>query len=139
MTATDKLTQALIDLLDANKPHASITVHDGRSLEEVELPLLVVDCGSPEPHSLAMPGVNRIPVQVVLRVHAGDSGDTTVKAWLDTVEKLIYQPDVIRGYITASGNGLQCDMIQFSSSGTRWEERIFEAVFSGEALVVRLN
>lgn len=137
---TDKLTQALVDLLDANKPHASLTVTDARSLDDIELPTIAVDCGDPEPHSLAMPGVQRVPVSIVLRAHAGDDADRpTLKSWADSIEKLINQPETVRDYITASGNGLACHMIQFASGGTSWDQSVFEARFNGDAMTTRTS
>ena len=53
---TDKLTNALIAILEPVKPDASITVADARRLEEIDLPTIAVDVGDPEKHSLALPG-----------------------------------------------------------------------------------
>ena len=138
MTA-DKLSQSLYDLLDANKPDTSISVRHGRDSNEIEFPCLVVDCGEPQPHSLAMPGVNRIPVSIVLRCNFGDEGMSheVVSDWADSIEKLVNNPDVLKTYIGASGNGIQCDYIHLASGGSRWEDSTYECVFNGDALVVR--
>lgn len=140
MTTADRLSQALVDLLDANKPHASISVRDGRDSSDIDLPTIAVDCGDPEPHSLAMPGVNRIPVSVVLRMNFGDGVDRSgASSWGDSIEQLLNDPTVVATYITASGNGVRCDYCHIPSAGTRWVDSTFEMSFSGEALVVRTS
>lgn len=134
---SDKLTQALVDMLDANKPDPSITVADARSGEEIELPIISVDCSDPEPHSLAMPGVNKIQVAIIFRANLADKSRSVCRGWLDSIEQLINQPEIVRDYITASGNGIQCDYIHLPTFGTRWDESTFEAESRGESFVVR--
>ena len=84
---TDKLTNALIAILEPIKPDASITVVDARAMSGIDLPTIAVDVGDPERHSLAMPGIMKCPVDIALRCHSGD-GETraTLKTWADTIE-----------------------------------------------------
>jgi hypothetical protein len=135
---TDKLTAALMALFETNKPHESITVRDARSFSDVALPEIVVECEKPDIHSAALVGVNKTPVNIILRAHAGDSESrATLTTWARTIEFLIERPEILRDYITASGQGIRCDYVQFPSGGTGWDDKIFEATFSGEAWVVR--
>jgi hypothetical protein len=135
---TDKLTNALIAILDPVKPDASITVVDARNIAEIDLPTIAVDVGEPERHSLAIPGVMKCPVDITLRAHSGDGVTrATLKTWADTIEKAINGTSTIRDSITASGLGVQCDYFQMNGGSTRWEETTFEAVFTAEAWIVR--
>jgi hypothetical protein len=135
---TDKLTNALIAILDAGKPSASITVADARSLDGIELPTIAVDVADPERHSMAIPGVMKCPVSITLRAHSGeDATRANLTTWADAIEKLINSPTDIRDGITSSGLGIQCDFFKLDGGATRWEETTFEAVFSAEAWVVR--
>jgi hypothetical protein len=85
-----------------------------------------------------MPGVNRIPVAIVLRMNFGDGEDrTSATTWGDAIERLINDPAVLAQAITGQGFGLRCDYIQLMSADTRWDESTFEASFEGDALVVR--
>ncbi len=137
---TDKLTNALIAILEPIKPDASITVVDARAMSAIDLPTIAVDVGDPERHSLAIPGVMKCPVDIVLRCHSGD-GETraTLNTWADTIEKAINGPNVTRDAITNSGLGIQCDFFQLNGGSTRWEDTTFEAAFSAEAWVVRTS
>lgn len=137
---TDKLTNALIAILEPIKPDSSITVADARGLDAIDLPTIAVDVGEPERHSLAIPGVMKCAVEITLRAHSGDDADrATLKTWADTIEKAINGPDAIKAAITNSGLGIQCDFFQMNGGSTRWEETTFEAVFTAEAWIVRTS
>ena len=135
---TDKLTNALIAILDPIKPDASITVVDARAIADIDLPTIAVDVGDPERHSLAIPGVMKCQVEIALRAHPGD-GETraTLKAWADAIERNINGALNVASAISSSGLGLQCDYFQMDGGSTRWEETTFEAVFTAEAWIVR--
>ena len=137
---TDKLTNAMIAILEPIKPDASIAVVDARQLETIDLPTIAVAVDDPERHSLAMPGVQKCAVTITLRVHSGD-GDTraTVKTWADTIEKAINGTTSVRDAITSSGLGVQCDYFQMHGGSTSWEETTFEASFACEAWIVRTS
>ena len=137
---TDKLTNALIAILEPVKPDASITVVDARQLANIDLPTIAVDVGDTERHSLAMPGVQKCQVTITLRVHSGD-GDSraTLKTWADEIEKTLNSPTAIRDEVNASGLGVQCDFLHMGPGETSWDETIFEAAFSGEAWIVRTS
>ena len=137
---TDKLTNALIAILEPVKPDASITVVDARGIDEIDLPTIAVDVGDPERHSLAMPGVMKCSVEITLRAHTGD-GETraTLKTWADTIERAINGTTVVRDAISNSGLGLQCDYFQMDGGSTRWEDTTFEATFTAEAWIVRTS
>lgn len=135
---TDKLTNALVAILEAGKPSADITVADARTLDGIELPTIAVDIAEPERHSLAIPGVMKCPVSIVLRAHSGDDATrANLTTWADAIERLINNPSDIRDGITNSGLGIQCDFFKLDGGATRWEETTFEASFSAEAWVVR--
>jgi hypothetical protein len=135
---TDKLTNALIGIIDAIKPDADITVADGRGLADIDLPCIAISIEEPERHSLAIPGVMKCPLTITLRAHYGD-GETreTLTDWADAIEQAINLPSQIRDAITESGEGLQCDFFQTNGGSTQWEESTFEAAFTAEAWVVR--
>lgn len=137
---TDKLSNALVGIIEAVKPDASITVVDARAVDEIDLPTIAVDVAEPERHSLAIPGVMKCPVNVVLRAHSGD-GKTRdeLKDWADAIEKVLNGPETVRDAITNSGEGLLCHYFQIDGGSTRWEETTFEASFSAEAWVQRTN
>jgi hypothetical protein len=137
---TDKLTNALIAILDASKPDASITVVDARTLSEIDLPTIAVSVESAERHSLAIPGVMKCQVEITLRAHSGDDDDrATLTTWADEIEQLINAPDTIRDGITNSGLGLQCYLFKLDGGTTKWEETTFEAGFSAEGWIVRTS
>ena len=137
---TDKLTNALIAILEVAKPDASITVADARALAEIDLPTIAVDVADVERHSLALPGVMRCQIEITLRVHSGD-GDSraTLKTWADAIEQTLNGTAIVRDAITLSGLGIRCDYFQMDGGTTRWEETTFEAAFTCEALVTRTS
>lgn len=137
---TDKLTNALIAILDASKPDASITVADARSLDEVDLPTIAVSIGNPERHSLAVPGVMKCAVEITLRAHSGDDDDrATLTTWADEIEQLINGPDTIRDAISNSGLGLLCYLFKLDGGATEWDETTFQAQFTAESWIVRTS
>jgi hypothetical protein len=137
---TDKLTNALIALLDANNPDASITIADARALDGIELPTIAVSVGSPERHSLAIPGVIKCAVEITLRAHSGDDADReTLTTWADDIEQLINAPETIRDAISNSGLGLLCYLFKMDGGETSWEETTFEAKFTAECWIVRTS
>jgi len=137
---TDKLTNALIALLEPVKPDASIAVVDARAQADIDLPTIAVDVGEPERHLLAIPGVMKCPVEITLRAHSGDGvSRATLKTWADTIEKAINDPNAIKNAISFSGLGIQCDFFHGGPGSTRWEETTFEAVFTAEAWIVRTS
>lgn len=137
---TDKLSNALVGIIEAVKPDASITVVDARAVDEIDLPTIAVDIQEPERHSLALPGVMKCPVNVVLRAHSGDGKTRTeLKDWADDIEKVLNGPDAIRDAINNSGQGLACFYFQMDGGSTRWEETTFEASFTAEAWVQRTS
>lgn len=135
---TDKLTNALIAILDAAKPDDSLVVVDARNQEDCAFPLIAVDVQEPERHSLAIPGVMKCPVEITLRAHPGD-GETraTLTSWEDDIERLLNDPASIRDSITFQGLGVQCDYFQIDGGSTKWDETTFEATFTAEAWIVR--
>lgn len=135
---TDKLTNALIAILEPIKPDSSITVVDARSVSEIDLPTIAVDVGEPERHSLALPGVMKCPVEITIRAHTGD-GETraTLKTWADAIEQAINGTANVAGLISGSGLGVQCHHFQMDGGSTRWEDTTFEAVFTAEAWIQR--
>jgi len=137
---TDKLTNALIALLEPVKPDASITVVDARAISDIDMPTIAVDVGEPERHSLALPGVMKCPVEITLRAHSGD-GETraTLKTWADTIERNINGTTNVASLISGTGLGVQCDFFQMDGGSTRWEETTFEAVFTAEAWIQRTS
>jgi hypothetical protein len=135
---TDKLTNALIAILEPIKPDASITVADARAQEAIPFPHIAITVDEPERHSLAIPGVMKCPVEIALRVHPGDGATRdTLKTWADVIERAINSPEEIRDDITSSGLGIKCDVFLFNGGATRWDETTFEAVFTAEVWVVR--
>jgi hypothetical protein len=137
---TDKLTNALIALLEPIKPDASITVVDARAIADIDLPTIAVDVGDPERHSLALPGVMKCPVAITLRAHSGDGvARETLKAWADAIERNINGTINVASFISGSGLGVQCDYFQMDGGSTRWEETTFEASFTAEAWIQRTS
>jgi hypothetical protein len=137
---TDKLTNALIALLEPIKPDASITVVDARAISDIDLPTIAVDVGEPERHSLALPGVMKCPVEITLRAHSGDGVTRdTLKAWADAIERNINGTINVASFISGSGLGVQCDYFQMDGGSTRWEETTFEASFTAEAWIQRTS
>jgi hypothetical protein len=137
---TDKLSNALVAILEAIKPDAAITVVDARSVDEIDLPTVAVDVAEPEKHSLALPGVMKCPVTITLRAHSGD-GKTRdeLKTWADTIEKAINSPTGTRDSLTYSGEGILCHYFQMDGGSTRWEDTTFEASFTAEAWIQRTD
>lgn len=137
---TDKLTSALVSLLEAVKPDASLTVVDARSQDPVDLPTIAVSIEKPEGHSSALPGVQKCPVTITLRVHSGDNESrATLVTWADSIEQKMNDPQAIKNAINGGGFGLQCDHWKYEGGSTQWNETVFEAELSAEAWVVRTS
>lgn len=136
---TDKLTNALIGLLTPIAPD-DVPVVDARMQTEKTLPQIAVSVGEPEPHSSAMPGVQKCPVTITLEAHPGD-GQTreTLTEWADSIEQALNEPDTVKDAITESDEGLQCDFWFYHGGTPTWDGSTFQADVTAEAWVVRTS
>ena len=135
---TDKLTSALVAIIEAIKPDDDITVRDARSMGEIDLPTIAIDVKAPEKHSLAMPGVMKCGFDIIMRCHGGDDDSrATITSWANTLEQELNEPSEIRDAVTNEAAGMTCHFIQVEGGSTKWDDTTMETTFSGEAWIVR--
>lgn len=136
---TDKLTNALIGILTPVAPD-DVPVVDARMQTEKTLPQIAVSVEDPEPHSAAMPGVQKCAVTVTIEAHPGDGESrATLKTWADAIEQALNDPAEVKFSITSSGQGLQCDFWRFFGGAPTWDGSTFQAEITAEAWIVRTS
>jgi hypothetical protein len=130
---TDRLKKAIVEYLRENKPSDDFLVYDAQGRETFSLPSLAVNIPSVERYSLALPGVQRAQVEVVLRCHAGDGDEMDL--WQDQIESLLNDPSAIRMLLD---EGIRLDLWDYAGGSVSWEESVVETRFTAEAIVSRV-
>jgi len=132
---TDRLKQALISHLETNNPSEDITVYDATARAAFGLPCIAVGVPTVERHSVALQGVQRCGVEIVLRCHAGDEEDAEVSAWVDQIETALNDPSEIRALLDEK---IRMDFWDYQGAHTSWDGSIMETTFSAECLITRV-
>lgn len=138
MTTTHRLKTALVAYLAEISPNANISVVDADQRAEIDLPTLAAEVGEPQPHSTALAHVQRCPVEIKLRTHAGDETDyptATVNTWIDQIESALNDPAEIKALIN---DGVAIDYWLYQGSSQEWDESVLETTFTAECLCYRI-
>jgi hypothetical protein len=135
MTLTHRLKNELVGYLLAVRPSTSLEVVDATQTSEMNPPTLAVEVGAPEAHSTALAHVQRCPIEIKLRLHAGDAPDYDASDWIDQIEDALDAPDNIKNVIN---DQLAVDYWLYGGSSQEWDESIVETTFTAECLCYRI-
>jgi hypothetical protein len=127
---TDRLKRGIIDYLRENKPSEDFEVYDAQGREAFALPSLAVNIPTVDRYSLALPGVKRTRVEVVLRCHTGDADDC--ESWRDQIETLMNDVSAIRLLID---EGIELHLWDYEGGFSSWEDSVVETRFTAEAII----
>jgi hypothetical protein len=135
MTTTQRIKDALIVLLDDNKPDESISVVDARQRVEIELPVLAVDVTGTAAHSVALSMVTQAEVQITLRHHSGDEAEADIPAWIDCIESLLHDKSRVIGTL----NETRVIFYDWNYNGSTqdFDESVLEVSFTASILFAR--
>lgn len=134
MTITQQLKENLIGFLDEVKPDESIAIVDAKQREEIELPVAAIDIVSVTAHSEALPMVQRIGMNITLRVHSGDTEEARIDDWINTFETALHDDVSIVGVIS---DQLKVHHWLYNGSSQDWDGEIVEVVFYCDCLASR--
>ena len=135
MTITHQLKNELKDYLLEVRPSAALSVVDASQALEMSPPTLAVEIGQPEAHSTALAHVQRCPVEIKLRLHAGDDADYDAADWIMQIEDALDDPANIKLLIN---DKVQIDYWLYGGSAQEWDESLVETTFTAECLVSRI-
>jgi hypothetical protein len=135
MTTTQRIKDALIELLSDNKPDESISVVDARQRAEIELPVLAVDVVGAAALSTTLSMVTQAEAQITLRHHSGDEDDADIPTWIDCIESLFHDK-------TSMINALGGDRVIFydwnyNGSTQDFDESVLEVSFTASIMFAR--
>lgn len=134
MTVSQRLKLAVIDVLDEYKPDESIAIVDAKSRSDIELPTLAVDVVSAAAHSEALAMVQKVSMEMTLRVHSGDSEESSIDCWIDTIESAMHDGSAMRDLLA---KGLIIHQWLYHGSDQDWSDEIVEIHFRADALASR--
>jgi glycerol-3-phosphate cytidylyltransferase-like family protein len=134
MTASQRVKQTIIDVLTEAKPSASITVVDAKQRATYALPFIAVDVVSVSNYADDLPQVQRISMDIVLKVHAGDEDENDVEKWIADIEATL---DSATDISSRSSDGITIYSWVYSGSSQEWEESVLMVNFNVECLAAR--
>jgi uncharacterized protein with PhoU and TrkA domain len=134
MTASQRVKQTIIDVLTEAKPSASITVVDAKQRATYALPFIAVDVVSVSSYADDLPQVQRISMDIVLKVHAGDEDDNDVENWIADIEATL---DGATDISSLSSDGITIYSWVYGGSTQEWEESVLMVNFNVECLAAR--
>lgn len=134
MTASQRVKQTIIDVLTEAKPSASITVVDAKQRATYALPFIAVDVASVSSYADDLPQVQRISMDIVLKVHAGDEDDNDVENWIADIEATLDGATDLSGL---SSDGITIYSWVYGGSTQEWEESVLMVNFNVECLAAR--
>jgi hypothetical protein len=134
MTASQRVKQTIIDVLTEAKPSASITVVDAKQRATYALPFIAVDVVSVSSYADDLPQVQRISMDIVLKVHAGDEDDNDVENWIADIEATLDGATDLSGL---SSDGITIYSWVYGGSSQEWEESVLMVNFNVECLAAR--
>jgi uncharacterized protein with PhoU and TrkA domain len=134
MTASQRVKQTIIDVLTEAKPSASITVVDAKQRATYALPFIAVDVVSVSSYADDLPQVQRISMDIVLKVHAGDEDDNDVENWIADIEATL---DGATDISSLSSDGITIYSWVYGGSSQEWEESVLMVNFNVECLAAR--
>jgi hypothetical protein len=134
MTITQRVKNVIMDILADSVPDTSITVVDAKQRATPILPHIAVDVASVSNYSDELPQVQRVSMDIVLSVHAGDEDDNDVENWIAEIEATLQQANDVS---SQSGDGVIIYSWIYSGSRQEWDDSILQVNFSVECLATR--
>ena len=134
MTASQRVKKTIIDVLIESKPSNSITVVDAKQRATYTLPFIGVDVASVSSYSDELPQVQRISMDIVLKVHAGDEDDNDVENWIADIESTL---DGATDISNLSSDGITIYSWVYGGSSQEWDESVLMVNFNVECLAAR--
>ena len=134
MTITQRVKTSIMDILTEAVPSPSITVVDAKQRATPILPFIAVDVASVSSYSDDLPQVQRVAMNIVLSVHAGDEDDNDVEDWIASIESTLQQANDVS---SNQDDGVIIYSWTYSGSAQEWDDSILLINFSVECLATR--
>jgi len=135
MTIAHRLKLSLVEYLMATRPSSDLAVVDATQAAEMDAPVLGIEVGQPEAHSVALAHVQRCPVEIRLRLHAGDAANYDANEWIGIVEEALDDPEQIKLLV---GDMVRIDYWLYGGAAQEWDDSIIETTFTAECLCSRI-
>ena len=134
MTITQRVKNVIMEILTDSVPSPSITVVDAKQRATPILPFIAVEVAGVSNYSDELPQVQRVSMDIVLSVHAGDEDDNDVENWIAEIEATLQQANDVS---SQSGDGVIIYSWIYSGSRQEWDDSILQINFSVECLATR--
>lgn len=134
MTISQRLKLAIIDALKPVMPDTSITVVDAKQRELIELPTFAVDVASVSAFNETLQMVQRIGMEMTLRIHSGEDEEAMLNTWIDQIESALCDESALKFSL---GTSLLIHQWVYMGSDQEWDGEIIEARFYSEVLASR--
>ena len=134
MTITQRVKSVIMEILTESTPSPSITVVDAKQRATPILPFIAVDVASVSNYSDELPQVQRVSMDIVLSVHAGDEDDNDVENWIACIESTLEQANDVSNL---SIDGVIIYSWTYGGSTQEWDDSILQVNFSVECLATR--
>ena len=134
MTITQRVKSVIMEILTESIPSPSITVVDAKQRATPILPFIAVDVASVSNYSDELPQVQRVSLDIVLSVHAGDEDDNDVENWIASIESTLEQANDVSNL---SIDGVIIYSWTYGGSTQEWDDSILQVNFSVECLATR--
>ena len=134
MTITQRVKNVIMEILTDSVPSPSITVVDAKQRATPILPFIAVEVAGVSNYSDELPQVQRVSMDIVLSVHAGDEDDNDVENWIAEIEATLQQANDVS---SQSGDGVIIYSWIYSGSRQEWDDSILQVNFSVECLATR--
>lgn len=134
MTITQRVKSVIMEILTESIPSPSITVVDAKQRATPILPFIAVDVASVSNYSDELPQVQRVSMDIVLSVHAGDEDDNDVENWIACIESTLEQANDVSNL---SIDGVIIYSWTYGGSTQEWDDSILQVNFSVECLATR--
>lgn len=134
MTITQRVKSVIMEILTESIPSPSITVVDAKQRATPILPFIAVDVASVSNYSDELPQVQRVSMDIVLSVHAGDEDDNDIENWIASIESTLEQANDVSNL---SIDGVIIYSWTYGGSTQEWDDSILQVNFSVECLATR--
>lgn len=136
MTITQHLKAAIIEHLGDNTPDETIAVVDSKQRAEIAFPTLTVSAPATSAFNESLPMVEKIEVEITLRIHSGDTDEASIDSWADQIESLLNDVSIIGN--AASKNGIKIYDWTYGGSSQEWADSVIETTFTAECICGRI-
>ena len=134
MTITQRVKNVIMEILTDSVPSPSITVVDAKQRATPILPFIAVEVAGVSNYSDELPQVQRVSMDIVLSVHAGDEDDNDVENWIAEIESTLQQANDVS---SQNADGVIIYSWIYSGSRQEWDDSILQVNFSVECLATR--